>query len=219
MAQSKIKRVAPLLVGAVVLVAATLVLTRVVPFGDTLVGTDLNATPAPEFRLSDAAGHEISLAGLRGKAVALTFIYTSCPDVCPLITQKFRQTYAQLGLDAGKVAFVAITVDPETDTPQRIAEYSQAMGMTGKWNFLTGSRAELTPIWKAYGVAPVPAQQAALLVQKGPQVAQNDPAFQGVHSAVVYVIDPLGRERRLLGPDFTPTQLADDLRALAARIS
>jgi len=221
MVTRRIPRLAPLLVGVIVLVAATLVLTNVLPFGGgqpKLVGTNLNSTPAPEFRLTDASGHEISLAGLRGKAVALTFIYTSCPDVCPLITQKFHQAYTQLGPDAGKVAFVAITVDPETDTTQRIAEYSQAMGMAGKWDFLTGTRAELTPIWKAYGIGPVSAEQAALLVQKGPAAAQNNSAFQGVHSAVVYVIDPLGRERRLLDPDFTPTQLAGDLRSLAASL-
>ncbi len=216
----RVERLASLIVGAAVLIVATLVLAHVIPLGaqSQLVGTDLNATPAPAFRLADASGHDVSLVGLRGKVVALTFIYTSCPDVCPLITQKIEQVYVQLGADAPKTAFVAITVDPETDTATRIDQYSQAMGMAGKWEFLTGTRSELTPIWAAYGVGPLSADQAALLVQNGPTAVQSNPAFEGAHTAVVYLIDSLGREQRLLDPDFTPAQLVGDLRILMASI-
>lgn len=71
------------------------------------------------------------------------------------------QWHRDLGPETSKVAFVAITVDPETDTARRIAQYSQVMGMAGKWEFLTGSRAALTPFWSAYHVAPNPSSKQA----------------------------------------------------------
>jgi protein SCO1/2 len=213
------RRFAPLAAGAVLLLVGTVISALVWPRwlgSPPIVGTSLHDHPAPDFRLVNAQNRPVSLASLRGKTVALTFLYTDCPDLCPLTTQKFQQVYNQLGADRSKVALVAITVDPETDTPQRIAQYSQAMGMQGKWQFLTGTRAELTPIWRAYGVAPLSPDQASLLLQQGPSAAQNNPAFQVAHSLVVYVIDPLGRERVLLDPDFTVPQLLDDVRAVTA---
>ena len=180
-----------------------------------LIGTSLGEQGAPSFRLTDATGRPVSLAGLRGKAVALTFLYTSCPDICPLTAEKFRQVHDQLGAAVDRVALVAITVDPETDTPQRMEQYSQEMRLVGKWDFLTGSRAELAPVWSAYYVLPLSAEQAIELVERGPGTAKADPTFEAAHSLVVYVIDPQGRERRLLGSDFAPSDLTRDLKALA----
>lgn len=65
--------------------------------GTTLVGTDLGAVPAPDFQLTDERGEPVSLASLRGKAVVLTFLYTSCPDTCPLVATKLGQVQRQLG--------------------------------------------------------------------------------------------------------------------------
>ena len=188
------------------------------PFGlgqPAMAGTDLSGTPAPGFTLPNASGQQVSLQQFQGKAVALTFIYTSCPDVCPLITQKFGQAYSRLGADASKVQLLAVTVDPETDTGPRIAQYSRAMGLAGKWQFLTGARQQLEPIWKAYYVSPVSAQQAQLLVQKGPAAAASDPSFAGIHTAGAFVIDAQGKERRLLDADFSVDDLVRDLKALA----
>lgn len=218
-----IRRTAPLLVGAALLVLATLALTSGVaariPFpgaGAVLVGTNLGGHPAPDFQLPDAHGKVVRLQDFRGKTVALTFIYTDCPDVCPLIAQKFRVARGQLGSDVNRVALVAITVDPETDTPGRIAAYTEAMGMTGRWWFLTGSRQELQPIWAAYGVAPVPVAQARLLEKSVTANRTPTAAFAGIHTAGVYLIGPDGNERRLLDPDFRVADLVGDLRQLAA---
>src|SRR5579871_2278738 len=124
----------PLVVGVVVLLVATLVAVVWTehPFaelGHAVDGTSLDDQPAPDFHLTDASGQLVSMDQMRGKAVALTFIYTSCPDVCPIITSNFKQAAELLGSDAAHVSLMAITVDPETDTPGRIAQYSAAMGM------------------------------------------------------------------------------------------
>ena len=70
----------------------------------------------------------------------MTFIYTSCPDVCPLLTDKMAQVQDELGPDFGaEVAFVSITVDPEHDTPEVLKEYAETFDADlGGWGFLTG---------------------------------------------------------------------------------
>ena len=82
---------------------------------------------APNFALTSQDGAEVTLAALRGKVVAVTFIYTSCPDVCPMLTDKLARVQDELGSDFGtKVAFVSITTDPELDTPGVLKEYAAA---------------------------------------------------------------------------------------------
>src|SRR5690349_6366515 len=79
--------------------------------------------PAPSFALTAQDGTVVTLDQLRGKVVALTFIYTGCPDVCPLLTEKMAQVQGELGADFGaKIFFVSITLDPERDTPQVLHE-------------------------------------------------------------------------------------------------
>ena len=74
--------------------------------------------PAPEFTLTTTDGGRLSLADLRGKVVAVTFIYATCTDTCPILTAKMAGIQKRLGPDFGsKVRFVSITVDPERDTP------------------------------------------------------------------------------------------------------
>jgi protein SCO1 len=101
--------------------------------------------PAPEVSLTTQDGKRLSLKDLRGKVVAVTFIYTSCADTYPLLTAKLAGLQARLGTDFGaKVFFVAITVDPERDTPQVLKRYAQAYGANlAGWAFLTGTPTEI----------------------------------------------------------------------------
>jgi protein SCO1 len=101
--------------------------------------------PAPEVSLTTQDGKRLSLKDLRGKVVAVTFISTSCADTYPLLTAKLAGLQARLGTDFGaKVFFVAITVDPERDTPQVLKRYAQAHGANlAGWAFLTGTPAEI----------------------------------------------------------------------------
>src|SRR5262245_14700324 len=74
--------------------------------------------PAPEFTLTTQEGKRLALKELRGKALAITFIYASCADTCPLLTAKMAGIQDRLGVDFGpKVYFLSITVDAEQDTP------------------------------------------------------------------------------------------------------
>ena len=89
----------------------------------------------------------------------MTFIYTSCPDVCPMLTDKLARVQDELGSDFGsKVAFVSITVDPERDTPEVLKEYAEAFGANlAGWSFLTGEPAAVREVAHRYGVAVAPA--------------------------------------------------------------
>src|SRR6185295_16145113 len=85
--------------------------------------------PAPDFDLISQDGAEVTLGSLRGKVVAVTFIYASCPDVCPLLTDKMARVQDELGKDFGsQVAFVSITTDPKRDMPAVLKEYAKGFG-------------------------------------------------------------------------------------------
>lgn len=78
---------------------------------------------APDFRLKDASGKERSLADFRGKAVALFFGYTHCPEVCPTTLADLAQVMRLLGADAERVQVLFVTLDPERDTPEVLGKY------------------------------------------------------------------------------------------------
>ena len=162
-----------------------------------LVGAELDGTTAPEFSLTDQTGQTVSLAGLRGKAVALTFLYSTCPDVCPVMTDKLRQAHTTLGPDAARAAFVVISVDPERDTPAQLQQYTAAMRMEGRWHYLTGDRNALGRVWAAYGIG----------VFAGPGGMIN-------HTDALYVLDREGRRRLLMRGDFQLDDLVANLRLL-----
>src|SRR4029077_10929143 len=81
-----------------------------------LQGTDLGSTAAPDFHLTDQLGKPIALSQFRGEPVVLTFLYTHCPDVCPITAETLHTTQAQLGKDAARVTMLAVSVDPKGDT-------------------------------------------------------------------------------------------------------
>lgn len=100
---------------------------------------------ASELSLTTQDGQRLSLTELRGKVVAVTFIYTSCADTCPLLTAKMASLQETLGADFGpKVFFLSITVDPERDTPAVLQRYAQAHGANlAGWAFLTRTLGEI----------------------------------------------------------------------------
>jgi protein SCO1/2 len=166
-----------------------------------LKGTDLGKTPAPDFKLTDQTGKLVSLADFRGKVVVLTFLYTHCPDECPLIASKLATASGRLGKTMSQTAFVAISVDPTNDTPIAIAKFVQDHNLEGKLHYLTGTQDELKPVWSAYAVYAAPSPTNATF----PSVS---------HSTRVVVIDKAGNQRVNLGSDLDPNDLVFDVRAL-----
>jgi protein SCO1 len=189
-------------------VAAFMLLRPQTP--SSLVGSVLTPpVSAFGFRLRDPDGRNVSLSSFRGKVVVLTFLYTHCPDVCPLIADTLHRTYAQLGILAPHVAFIAVSVDPRGDTRHAVRTFLAVHHVQGELEYLTGSLAQLRPIWAQYyigteGVDP----------QTGAVVATIDDI---AHTALAYVIDPTGRIRVFLPSNFAPNDLVTDLKILAPR--
>jgi protein SCO1/2 len=156
--------------------------------------------PAPAFNLTTQDGARLALKDLHGKVVAVTFIYASCADTCPLLTAKLAGLQVRLGADFGaRVFFVAITIDPERDTPQVLKRYAQAHGanLTG-WAFLTGTPAEIRQVARQYGI----------YAKKTPRGAVD-------HTFLTSLIDSGGTLRvQYLGVRFDPEELLRDLQAL-----
>ncbi|GAC1459434.1 MAG: SCO family protein [Candidatus Limnocylindrales bacterium] len=185
----------PRLVGALLFLAVACTPAASAPAA--LVGTDLGTTPAPDFTLTDGiSGRAIRIADQQGKLIALTFLYTRCPDVCPLTAETLRQAQKQLGADADQVLFMAVTIDPEHDTPAAVQAFAAAHGLERNFAYLVGPGSSLRGVWSAYGIRVVP-----------------DPSTPG-HSDAIYLIDRKGRERALVHSDIGATDLLADLRFL-----
>ena len=105
--------------------------------------------PAADFTLTDQHG-TFHMADMAGRVVVFSFIYTHCTDTCPYISLKVKSVHEMLGPDATRVGFVAVTTDPQRDTPQVIARYSTEMGLFNIWHFVTGSAAEVHAVWSRY---------------------------------------------------------------------
>jgi protein SCO1 len=155
---------------------------------------------APEIALRNSLGQPVRLGRYRGKAVLLTFIYDHCPDVCPLIVANLHDALTMLGAKAGEAQIVAVSVDPRGDTPATVGAFLAAHEMTGRMQYLIGSRRELAPVWRRWGVA----------VNSSPDSREVD------HSAFIYGIDASGRVRALYPANFRPRWIAHDVPILAS---
>ena len=126
----------------------------------------------------------------------VTFIYTHCPDVCPLITSNLNTVLRTLG-PKGNVEVLAVSVDPKGDTPAAVRAYEKSKHLERSFHYLLGTRAELRPVWIAWNV---------LAVDRKPDLVD--------HAAYTALIDPSGRERLLYGSQVDAQQVLHDLRLL-----
>ena len=97
----------------------------------------------PSFSLTDQMGRTVTDQDLRGSVWVANFVFTRCPSVCPMLTAKFQALQTKLGELPG-VRYVSLSVDPEYDTPQVLAEYAQRFSADStRWQFLTGPLTEI----------------------------------------------------------------------------
>lgn len=105
--------------------------------------------PMPAFSLTAQNGKTVTHESLKGQVLVFSFIFTSCTDICPVITTQMRELQAELaaGGMAGDVRLLSITVDPERDTPEVLAAYASNYGAdTAGWDFLTGDLAQIKQV-------------------------------------------------------------------------
>jgi protein SCO1 len=147
---------------------------------------------APHFALRDQDGERISMRAFRGDPVIVTFLYTTCEDTCPIQAQIVRGALDQLGHD---VPAIAVAVDPPRDTPERARAFLAEQRAIGRLDFVLGTRAELRPLWRDFGIRPQSVTQE--------------------HQARITLVDPRGYQRvGFPGSQATPERLAHDVRLL-----
>ncbi len=152
---------------------------------------------AQPIALHDAEGRPVTLAGQRGRFVLVTFIYTHCPDVCPLITANLNASLRILGPERRNVRVLAVSVDPVGDTPAAVQAYAKRMHLLPQFRYLIGTRPQLRRVWAAWHVLAV--------LQKADVVD---------HVAYTALIDRTGKERVLYDSKVRAGQVVHDLRRL-----
>ncbi len=157
--------------------------------------------PAPDFTLTDQYGRSFRLSDQKGYVVLMFFGYTHCPDVCPTTLATWKQVHDALGKDADRVRFVFITVDPERDTPERIAEHLSLFHPD--FIGLTGTMEEMERVYQAYHIY-------------REQVADSGSAVGYLvnHTSATLAIDPQGRWRITYSFGTPADDIAHDIRGL-----
>jgi len=163
-------------------------------------GFDGAAFPAgvrvPDFTLTDQHGDRVSLGEYRGRVLVLAFLYSTCGDACIVIAQQIRGALDEL---ARPVPVLIVSADPAADSPAHVRSFLSQVSLTGRAEYLTGSLAQLRPIWRAYGVRPASAG-----------------AREFDEYAPVLLLDPAGEERVLFeSEELTPEDLSHDIGKLA----
>ncbi len=153
-------------------------------------------SPAPAFNLVDQHGAPVSLASLRGKTVAFTFLDDTCTTDCPVIASEFRTADSYLGAAARHVEMVAVNANPRYLAPDYLVAFDQQEGLAHlpNWLYLTGSLPQLRRVWRSYG-------EAVIYLPAGAMVG---------HGEYAYVIDADGHTRDVLDTDPGPATNATE---------
>ena len=211
---------------AIVFVSALLTACASTPT-EAFSGTVFNKVePAFDFQLQDQFGNLVSLNDQRDKVVVLTFLYTNCPDVCPITTIQLRETFQELSDVEDEVEFMAVSVDPDRDTMSEAHDFLDKWGLVNDWSYLVGTEEQLEPIWKAYFVAPAidhtnsvqtsdsaasPTQTTGVLDSLSQQITNT---YLVIHSSPVFLIDRKGQRRVVFTSPLDPSNIVHDIRLL-----
>jgi cytochrome oxidase Cu insertion factor (SCO1/SenC/PrrC family) len=163
-------------------------------------GTRLSR-PAPDFTLTDQFGRRVSLRSFRGRAVLLAFIDSQCTTVCPLTTTAMLDAKALLGRAGAEVALLGVDANPAAIAVRDVRAYSAVHGMIGRWDFLTGSLAQLKRVWSAYGI--------------GVEILRG----QIDHTPALFAIDPQGRLRKVYLTQMVYASIAQQAQILARELA
>jgi len=178
----------------------------------------LNRSPAgalpayghvPDFTLINQDGQPFNSSDLRGKSAAVGFIYTSCPDICSMLTSRMVALQGELrkaGLLGTDVVLLSVSVDPERDTPGVLKQYAAERGAdTAAWTFLTGSPEQ---------VQKVVSEGFRVGLEKAAH-ASHGASYEVSHSGRVVLVDPQGEVRAYYdGEQLDPARVIADIKKL-----
>lgn len=169
------------------------------PFKGGYLPDGVRGSRAFSFDLHDARGGTTGTRDVAGKPYVVTFLYTDCTDVCPLIGAELRRALELIGARADEAAVLAVSVDPKGDTPTAVRRWLDLHRLPKNFRYLIGAKAQLKPVWGAYYAAP-----------------QIPGRADSAHTASIWLIDRRGRIRTKFsgGVPVPPEDIAHDLRIL-----
>ena len=178
----------------------------VTPLPAKLSGSLPPGAPLPDCALVDQRGGAFRLGDFKGRALAFTFIFTRCPlpDFCPLMNRNLAEVQRELSPDPSRANWhlLSISIDPEYDTPARLAEYARPyLGDGAQWTFATGETAAIQKLGEAFGLT----------------VARNGERID--HTLRTVVVDAAGRVQKVFaGNEWSTAELIDEMqRAMDAK--
>ena len=160
-------------------------------------GTSLGGSMAPDIKLVNQFGQQMSLSQFRGKVVILAFVDSECTTICPLTTVSMVQARELLGAAGEQVQLLGVDANPSATKVSDVMAYTQAHSMVNQWDFLTGSVPQLQSVWKAYHIY--------VQIQAG----QID------HTPALYVIDQRGRLREIYLTSMAYASVGQEAQVLA----
>ena len=165
------------------------------------LGTSLGDKPAPGITLVNQFGQPMSLGQFRGRVVILAFSDSQCTTVCPLTTESMVLAKELLGKAGSSVQLLGVDANPNATSVSDVMSYSRVHGMVNQWDFLTGSAAQLKPVWHAYGIA--------VQIQAG----QID------HTSALYVISAQGTLAKVYLTQLAYSSVTQSAQVLAAEVA
>ncbi|HTZ29075.1 MAG TPA: redoxin domain-containing protein [Streptosporangiaceae bacterium] len=164
-------------------------------------GSSLGGTAAPDFRLTNQFGQQISLSAFRGKVVILAFTDSECTTVCPLTTVSMLEAKRMLGRAGQDVQLLGVDANPDATAVSDVMAYSRSHAMVNQWDFLTGSLTELHAAWKAYHIY--------VQIQSG----------QVDHTPALFVINQRGQEEEVYLTTMAYANVGQEAQILANEVS
>jgi len=166
--------------------------------GGAFEGATINhPTVLPDFTLHDQDGKAVSLHAQRGKAVLLTFLYTHCPDVCPITAQNLNQALRLLpNGQRSDVRVLAVSVDPRRDTRAAVRHFVRTHQLLPQFRYLTGTFNQLVKPWRFYNITSIREAKSGNIN----------------HTLYTILIDRTGKARVVYDATAQSTDVAHDLR-------
>ncbi len=162
----------------------------------TYQGVMLGGVPAPDFTLKDLTGATVTLASLKGRPTILTFFDSVCPHTeCSLMAQYLNITAQDMGADANKVNWVAVSVNPWDDTPKTAEAFLSGHQVKVHMTYLLGSQDQLQPLWDLLHIQ-----------------SNLDCNNIAIHSTGVYLLDSQTHEQVFMDEGFDPSVLSKDVQ-------
>jgi len=164
-------------------------------------GTSLGGKPAPDVKLVNQFGQQMSLSQFRGRVVMLSFEDSECTTVCPLTTQSMVLAKELLGKAGASVQLLGVDANPDAIKVADVMDYSRVHGMINQWDFLTGSLTQLRSVWKAYNID--------VQIESG----QID------HTPALYLIDQQGRLQKVYLTQMAYSSVTQSAQVLATEVA